>query len=246
MSDRITPADWIESRVDDLASRAFAGMYRDPFWDARFGERGRRHALEDQRHHLRHLILALRLERPEMMEEYARWLQVVLTSRGMCSRHLADNFTLLATLVESENPASVDPARHYLEDAIQALIYADGPAGAVHETMEPLIDRTELRLFTAERTGPRVSADLRSRSRNDLAHMLSYLADALALGKPDLFVGHVRWAHGFLTGLGLPDHYLREQLVAIDQALAELGIPHGAEIHATLRAGIDVVLENPP
>src|SRR5918993_1711211 len=129
MSDGSIAADWIESRIDHLASEAFAGMYANPFWDARFGERGRRHALEDQRHHLEHLVLALNVEHPEMLMEYAKWLQVVLTSRGMCTRHLVDNFNLLRDLLDTSGPATVHPACRYLAMAGDALTYQVGPEG---------------------------------------------------------------------------------------------------------------------
>src|SRR4028118_1776652 len=120
MSDGPVAAGWIVSRIDHLASEAFAGMYTNPFWDARFGERGRRHALEDQRHHLEHLVLALNVDHPELLTEYAKWLQVVLTSRGMCTRHLADNFILLGDLIDPLGGSGVHLARHYLDRAVAA------------------------------------------------------------------------------------------------------------------------------
>src|SRR5436305_13118195 len=89
-------ADAIELRASALAERALAAMYRNPFWDERFGERGRRFAREDNLHHLAYLVQALRAESPDLLTGYARWLQRVLTTRGMCSRHVGENFARLS------------------------------------------------------------------------------------------------------------------------------------------------------
>ena len=45
-------ASQLEAQADALARHSIAAMYADPFWDARFGARGRRFAEEDGVHHV--------------------------------------------------------------------------------------------------------------------------------------------------------------------------------------------------
>jgi hypothetical protein len=244
MSDGAAAAGWIESQIDNLASEAFAGMYTNPFWDARFGERGRRYALEDQRHHLKHLIMALNLNRPEVLTEYAKWLQVVLTSRGMCTRHLADNFILLGDLLDASGPSMVHPARRYLEMAVGALMYQEGPEGALHTAAETLVDDAIASLFREQGTAEIRGDEALVQSRDDVSYHLSYLADALALGKSELFTAHVCWTEGFFTSLGKRPDLLRRELLALDHVLAERPDDRYLAARTVLQDGINALMES--
>jgi hypothetical protein len=83
----------IEARAPQLALASVEWMYQDPFWEARYGlERARRFGNEDALFHVRYLLQALAEERPSVMEGYATWLRTLLVSRGMCTRHLDQNF----------------------------------------------------------------------------------------------------------------------------------------------------------
>src|SRR4051812_15173560 len=95
-------AERIERLGDSFARRALSIMYANPFWDDRFGERGRRFAEEDGRHHVSYLCEALRQGDPRVMVRYARWLQSVLTTRGMCSAHLDENLERIGGVILSE------------------------------------------------------------------------------------------------------------------------------------------------
>jgi hypothetical protein len=76
----VTPlADQLQARADALVAHALQAMYTNPFWEERFGERGRQFARADNHHHLSYLALALRVGSPEPLARYARWLQEVLT-----------------------------------------------------------------------------------------------------------------------------------------------------------------------
>ena len=57
-------ADTIEVCARALADRTLTAMYRNPFWDDRFGEWGRRFAEEDNLHHVSYLVQALRAGSP--------------------------------------------------------------------------------------------------------------------------------------------------------------------------------------
>ena len=230
----------IMSRIDDLAAAAVAGMYTNPFWDARFGDRGRRAALEDQRHHLEHLVLALNADHPETLREYAQWLQVVLTSRGMCSRHLADNFILLGNLIDPAGSSGMSPARHYLETAVAALVYREGSAGALHAAAEALGGRAATGLFETQIPTPSVLEDDEAQVRDDLSYHLSYLADALALGRPEL-AAHLLWTDQFFTSLGKPEDLLHQELLALDNFLADYQDDDLVAVRTVLLDGIDAL-----
>jgi hypothetical protein len=243
MSDGSVVAGWIVSRIDHLAAEAFAGMYANPFWDARFGDRGRRHALEDQRHHLKHLVLALNVDHPELLTEYATWLQVVLTSRGMCTRHLADNFIVLRNLMGLPGGSEGHPARLYLEMAVDALIYRAGPEGALHAAADSLADRAVTVVCGTQSATPSAMDADQAQCQDDLSYHLSYLADALALGRPDLFAAHVRWTAGFFITLGRPRDVLRRELLGLDNVLAEHPVDQYHAARTVLRHGIDALEE---
>ncbi len=245
--ERAALAARIEARADALAARTLARMYENPFWEARFGERGRRFAAEDQHHHLRHLAVALRLGGAETMAGYARWLQVVLTSRGMCSRHLAENFARLAEAIVAEGIAEPGPALAHLRAAEAALTYADGPARAVQEATPHLGDEVVSGL-DAQHPGwwVRWGEAGRARCRDDLSYHLSYLADALALGRPDVFSGYVRWAASFLAGLGVPRSHLADTLAALHRACRYLPREYQGSVRAVLASGQDALRGEAP
>jgi hypothetical protein len=232
----------IEARADALAARTLARMYENPFWEARFGERGRRFAAEDQHHHLQHLGVALRLGGAETMAGYARWVQVVLTSRGMCSRHLAENFARLGEAVAAEGIAEAGPALAYLGAAKDALTYDGGPARAVQEATPRVVDDVVSGL-DAQDPGwwVRWGEAGRARCRDDLSYHLSYLADALALGRPDVFSGYVGWVAGFLAGLGVPRSHLADTLAAMHRACRCLPREHRAPVRAVVASGQDAL-----
>ncbi|HVG60581.1 MAG TPA: hypothetical protein VNA24_18630 [Hyalangium sp.] len=86
----------LEARAPQLALASVEWMYQDPFWEARYGlERARRFGNEDALFHVRYLLQALAEERPSVMEGYATWLRTLLASRGLCTRHLDQNFARL-------------------------------------------------------------------------------------------------------------------------------------------------------
>jgi hypothetical protein len=213
-------------------------MYANPFWQERFGERGRLRAEEDGRYHLTYLAEALRAENPEILVNYARWLQTVLTTRGMCSRHLAENFTRLAAAIRDEAAPGVDEAARYLEVAETALTYADGPARAVQLAAPTLAERTVVELYARHPDWLRYGgAAGQQRCQDDILYHLSYLADAVALGRADLFADYIRWIAAFLDRRGIPREHLRELLAVLDGTLAELPATDRPAVAEVLAAG---------
>ena len=215
-----TLADAIEARAQALADHALEAMYRDPFWDERFGERGRRYAQEDNVHHIAYLVQALRAASVDLLTNYARWLQRVLTTRGMCSRHIGENFERLAEAIRAEGIGDATPAFAYLDEATAALAYDGGPARAVQDVAARVVTRAADAVHQrhpAWMAGSGIGG--RARCLEDLLYHVSYLADALANERPELFADYVRWLAGFLERHGVPTEYLLETLVALDEAL---------------------------
>jgi hypothetical protein len=213
-------ADAIEARAQMLADRTLEAMYRNPFWDERFGERGRRFAREDNLHHIAYLVQALRAESADLLANYARWLQRVLTTRGMCSRHVGENFQRLAEAIRAEGIGDATPALALLDAASAALAYDGGPARAVQVAAGPVATRAAEAVYEHHPAWlAHEGVDGRARCRDDLLYHLSYLADALANGRPELFIDYIRWIAGFLERRGIPTEHLRETLAELDDAL---------------------------
>jgi hypothetical protein len=171
----------LRERARELARRTIDEMYRDPFWMKRFGTRGRAFADEDGLHHVGYLVQALVNRSPSILADYARWLQVVLAARGMCSEHLRENFARLSRLVTELGFPRAEVAAEYLQKAEEALRYPDGPAR------------------TAQEVSQSVTAAVAPESRREAELLVSFLADAVRLTDPALFAKHVAWlrANGY-------------------------------------------------
>jgi len=181
----------IEARTAQLAQESVAPFHRDPFWYARYGEaRTRRFGDEDAVFHVRYLVQALAQGAPSVMEGYARWLRTLLFSHGMCTRHLAQHFAWLqAALVRAG--LSTPEVLTVLASAQEALLYREGAAGQLAAQAEALARRAASALGRS--SAPRDAAAL----QDELQLQLSYLADALAHARPELFVAHARFYAGF-------------------------------------------------
>lgn len=210
---------------DQLVERVLAATYRDPFWHARYGLRASKHGREDGRFHFAYVAQALAADDPAIMERYARWLQAVLATRGMCTRHLAENFDRLADAVRQESWPDGEAAVAMLTAARAALRYPSSPACVVQECTAELAAASADAACGAH---PEWPSDLRARAGDDLTTLLSYAADALALGDARTFGEHVAWLRPFLARQGLPADYLDACLAALangsaaPRALADL------------------------
>lgn len=165
----------LELKSPELSRRVVAEMYEDPFWQERFGERGRRYAEQDGQYHVSYLVSALALSNPDILTGYARWLQSLLVSRGMCSRHIAENFERLARAIAIEVP-DAEPAIAMLHAAREALRYDAGLARELQDRSEALVDAA-----AAHQDPPSIP-------RDHAVSLLAYLADAMAL-VPLCFLG---------------------------------------------------------
>ncbi len=222
----MTAKSWSElllARADAVGGRAIAEMYQDPFWDERFGPRGRRFAEEDGRHHVSYLAAALDANDAGVLTKYATWLRNLLVSRGMCTRHVEENYRRLGHAIEAEQLPGAREANALLEVAITSLLYPGGPARQLQDASPRLAAHLAASWLEAY---PEWGTELRARFEPDLAQHLSYLADAIACGRPELFAGYAKFIAAFSERRGLkPGAFaglLRElvpALAGIDPAL---------------------------
>lgn len=213
----------LEARAPALVERVFREMYANPFWDERFGERGREFARQDGHYHISHLVSALQFEQLPLFTHYSRWLQITLTHRGMCSRHIAENFSRLSRAIDEDLPGDTEPALTYLRAAEEALVYDDGPARLLQLEAERLADECVSVLYQRhpdwlEQGGERA----RLRCRDDFLYHLSYLADAIANEKPQNFVDYLAWIKDFLARYGVPEAHLQESLLVLEESLESI------------------------
>ncbi|MFP2931258.1 hypothetical protein ACLESO_39925 [Pyxidicoccus sp. 3LG] len=190
----------VEARANQLAAASVEALYQDPFWEARYGlERSRRFGDEDARFHVRYLVQALDEHKPSVMEGYARWLRTLLVSRGMCTKHLDSHFAGLASALEAEGWGPGTEPHDYVDAARKALRYTEGTAHLLEQ------DAPELARAAASRLTLYILPEDRPRLEEELQLHLSYLADSLAAGRPELMGDHVRWYVGFWPrrGFGL-------------------------------------------
>src|SRR5687767_11115532 len=131
----------LEDNGQALIERVVGELYRDPFWDERYGERGRRAAEADLRRHLTYLAEALRAGEPALLTHYARGLQAVLVNRGICSRHLSLSFARLGEAIAELIPHSA-LAGEYLQAAEKGVHYKRPPAAQLQAQAGALLAQT--------------------------------------------------------------------------------------------------------
>lgn len=190
----------VEAKASRLATASVAPLYKDPFWEARYGaDRAHRFGDEDAVFHVRYLVQALDEQRPSIMVGYVHWLRTLLVSRGMCTRHLDSHFAGLAQALEAEGWGPGTQPQDYVRAAREALHYTEGPAQRLEQ------DAPELAHAVAGRLTLYIHPEDRPRLEEELQLQLSYLADALASGRPEIMGDHVRWYVGFWPrrGFGL-------------------------------------------
>ncbi|MHA7634742.1 hypothetical protein [Corallococcus sp. M7] len=204
----------VEARTAPLASASVQALYDDPFWAARYGpQRARRFGDEDAVFHVRYLVQALDASRPAILEDYARWLRTLLVTRGMCSLHLDQHFEGLSRALQAEGFGPGSQPHTYVQSARHALLYKEGPAHAVESDAAAIISAV------VRRTEGPLPSGSRPRLEQEVRLQLSYLSDALALDRADLWDAHLQWYVGFWPQRGLSPLTLLQTLDALKATL---------------------------
>ena len=219
--------DILEAKTAALSRRCIDAMYRDPFWSARFGERGHRYALEDSAYHVKYVVAALRAEDAAVFRNYALWLRGVLASRGMCSRHLAQSFEQLTAAMNDEglDPDGFAPAAEILAAGVAVLEYTKGDAGELakcREAVEAHVSRTlplETRPYRFD-------------------ELWSFLLDGVDRGDSSAFPAHVSFLATSLATSPHETHALQLTLEEMRRACSEQPSLRGRSAIALLDAGL--------
>lgn len=236
---------YLEAHGPRLSRAVTEMMYADPFWSERFGARGRKHADEDGQYHLRYVLQALEARDPGLVVHYARWLQGVLVSRGMCSRHLEENFLRLGGALREDGAPGVpawerDEAIALFERAAAALRYSVPGASEVQERT-PELARAAVEALRGEQPEWTPEAEARARCEDDARYHLSYVADAIASGRAGSFVEYVRWRVGFQERVHVPRARTVALLQALSAACGALTPNAATEARVVLRAGLEAL-----
>lgn len=189
-----------------VIEHVFEQLYANPFWDARYGERGRQAGRKDLGYHVDALSTALSAGDPGMYARDFEWFRTAIVLRGACTRHVIETLDALSAGYRLELPAEawewIEP---YQSAAALALRYAHPVCQALDQVADTV----------AEEAARRMQAEPQPKCKRDFLYHLSYLNDALGLGDSYLFVRYLRWVGPFLESFG----YHQDTLVRIPDAL---------------------------
>ncbi|MEH7443921.1 hypothetical protein V7201_16530 [Bacillus sp. JJ1122] len=108
--------------INEIIDEVTKGIYRDyPVLLEKYGEQGRKKCREDNEHHIKHLQTALSMGDDQFFIDYAHWLNGILTSRGMKTDHLVDNFERLQSAFRNYPDENSSKYIRILEDSIHSL-----------------------------------------------------------------------------------------------------------------------------
>lgn len=142
-------------------------------------------------------------------------LRLKAETRGMCTRHVEENFQRLAAAVEAERFPEAAEAVALLE---QALRYHHPVARELQERAPELASTAVTRVLDRHPDWAPAPTS-RRRCEDDALYHLSYLADAVANGRDELFVQYVCWVAGFLERFRVPREHTPALLAELDRAI---------------------------
>ncbi|MBS2020478.1 MAG: biliverdin-producing heme oxygenase [Deltaproteobacteria bacterium] len=128
-------ADEVRTHAPTIAARVTDATLADPFWTKRYGARGRRRTEEDAAFHVEYLVQALVARDAELVRRYARWLEGLLTTRGMCTLHIDENLARVGAAVVNTVPRAF-AIDGYVKAARAALLYPGGAAREIQSAAE--------------------------------------------------------------------------------------------------------------
>ncbi|MFE3894994.1 MULTISPECIES: hypothetical protein [unclassified Priestia] len=111
--------------INKIVERVTEKIYElEPSLLEKFGERGKERCHEDNHYHMKYLETTYKLDNLQIFTDYALWLNNLLTSRGMKTQHIIDNFNFIQeALFELDNygDKQVQAYVAYLEEANHIL-----------------------------------------------------------------------------------------------------------------------------
>jgi methanogenic corrinoid protein MtbC1 len=139
-SKRLALADKLRTFRERIAKAVTDEFFqRHPDWLAHFGERGRRHGVEDACFHVDFLAGAVEAGATEPFADYARWTVRVLAARGIEPHFVAENLEQIGqALVPHLEEAERAHIAHLVDRACAAAREGPGPGGGLGAGDDPL------------------------------------------------------------------------------------------------------------
>lgn len=213
--------------------------YADPYWLARFGERGRLLAEQDAQYHIDNLERAIRFNLLSAPTHHYRWVQNVLLHRGFCTYHLQQFLDLLSAQLQERLPQHFPSIQPYLLAGYQGLSYTSPACVALVEHQAAISSRAIESVLERYTPRPdRLAAWVQSRQQEMTLH-LSYLADAVERQTPTLFEQHLHWMQRFLPSQGVSEGILFAEL---DQTGRQITLLLPADLANLFTALLDPLL----
>lgn len=203
----------IERARSEIIEGVLEEMYQNPFWDARYGERGRRLTRQDTNHHLNYLVSAVDLNNPPTLTSYFHWNQGLLPRHGMCTLHLRQTLDSLAHQLARWLPDAWPTIEPIFQASYQGLYYETAGCQALAQHQEAIARTAAARLAGLQPSAELSTFTPRQRaSYQDYLYHLSYLADAVACDSPKIFTGYIAWLKTFFPTINLDPADLTEAL----------------------------------
>jgi methanogenic corrinoid protein MtbC1 len=97
---------WLDENTPPLAAEITSSHFAaHPELLQRYGPQGKTRCREDAEYHLHYLSEAVAASSPQVFADYAAWAKIMLAARGIDWRDLAENFHLMAQVLERNAPA---------------------------------------------------------------------------------------------------------------------------------------------
>jgi hypothetical protein len=204
-----------------LVDGVLADMYPNPFWDDRYGPRGRRLCQEDNHHHLNYLIAAIRTGASDAMTHYYKWLQTLLVSRGMSTYHIRQNMERMEARLRALLPEAWPAIEPYHHSGYRGLAYEQPACQALAAHAAQIAEATTARMYAANPVWEQqFGARGRALCLEDNLYHLSYLQDTIGVDTPNHFRDYHDWLAGFLGRRGFDAEHLRADLRMLADELA--------------------------
>ena len=203
----------IEAVREQLVERVLADLYPNPFWDDRYGQRGRQLCREDNHYHLDFMVASIRLNSPSALADYYKWLQLLLVRRGMCTYHIRQNMDQMGQHLEALLPMDWPLIGVFHRAGYTGFHYDHPGCQALAERQEAIAESTTAHMYASnsfweQEFGPRG----RALCREDNLYHLSYLQDSLGADAPRLFGTYLDWLTEFLGKRGVDSRHIRDDL----------------------------------
>ncbi len=122
LNDRIALSekiDGLKPQVAEVVTEEF--FLRHPDWLARYGERGRKHGIEDAVFHQSYLASAIESGSVAPFEAYARWTVGMLGARNIASHFVAENLQQVGEALQSSmNATEAEFVKKFIAAAVSA------------------------------------------------------------------------------------------------------------------------------